>query len=67
MDKAFTSIEADLDAKLSSFGWKSDGTANARSIPKWLREQDNRLPGVPMMEMRKKIAEQKKPHVTERV
>lgn len=66
MDKAYADVEKDLEEKLSSFGWKSN-VADRKSVLPWLRHQDMRLPGVPMMEMRRSIQNQRQPHRTESV
>lgn len=66
MDKAYSEIEKELEEKLSSFGYKHN-VADRRSVPNWLRKQDNRLPGIPMMELRGDIKREKQPHLTESI
>lgn len=66
MDKAYAGIEEELEEKLRSFGWKST-VAGRKSVPDWLRNQDRRLPGVPLMELRKGSQTKKQPHQTESV
>jgi hypothetical protein len=68
MDKAFTDIEKDLDQRLSSYAFKS-GAPNRKPVPEWLRSQDKRLPGQPMMELRKDswLTDDFQPHKTESV
>jgi hypothetical protein len=64
MDKAYSDVEKELDEKLSTFGYKHN-VADKRSVPNWLRNQDNNLPGMPMMELRADIKREKQPHLTE--
>jgi hypothetical protein len=68
MDKAYADIEKELDEKLSSFGFRSD-FANQTSVPHWLKNQDKRLPGVPMMELRNDswFLKKNQPHKTESI
>jgi ribosomal protein S10 len=66
MDKAYSDIEKDLEEKLSSFGYKTN-VAQHKSLPRLLRSQDNRLPGMPMMERRPGIKGQKRPEKTESI
>ena len=51
MDKAFTDIEEELDAKLATFGW-NQSVAGTKSVREMLQQQKNRHPGVPMTEIR---------------
>jgi hypothetical protein len=66
MDKTYTETEQELEEKLSTFGWKSS-VADQKSVPEWLRSQDKRLPGIPMMELRKDSQTVGQPHKTESV
>lgn len=64
MDMASKDIDTALTDSLSSFGWKAS-VADRKSIPHDLRNQDGRLPGRPMMELRRASQTAGQPHKTE--
>lgn len=51
MDKAFSDIEQELDAKLAAFGWNKS-VDDTTSLVGMLQEQGVKHAGVPMMEVR---------------
>ena len=51
MDKAFSEVEKDLDAKLATFGWNK-GVAPNRSVTEMLQKQGAKQVGVPLTDVR---------------
>lgn len=68
MDKAYSSIEKELEEKLSSFGRQADALPS-KPVSEWVRDRyrDRRLPGVPMMELRRDSQTSRQPHQEESV
>jgi hypothetical protein len=66
MDQSYKEIEKELDEKLGTFGWNSR-VADQQSVPDWLRNQDMRLPNMPMMNLRKRSQTVSQPHREESI